>query len=396
MRNNVFTILAEYNIDLNARSTDAKSHYHGTSLSGLQYPNQENPGSMLQITFEDLPTVSKKLGSLPKEYSEAPELSSNHKCDISAPVCTVNLPSCMETLFSLTETIQFKYEWLNNESWCGWAKHHSSFQRFGTEINVGVNAILPMINKEVHRLDTMHHVMNMNKKITNFLNPSQTPVDTCDQPVYALTKTIQWMYPETLGSGKFLSILGGIHIEQSALFMHGEIIKSSGLEKILSSNDLSIIGTSAVVDVNDIKRAFYCFQVAACAVFRKLKDAYIQSNYLLPFLDWLEHRSKESEICFSWKLILDFQVLVLVFIRSIREGNFQVYIESLISLCNHIHYSQWCTVQCFDLIILEALCPDVHKKFMAGNFSFQKTNSKFSKLAVDQIHEQNNKIIKGF
>ena len=101
-------------------------------------------------------------------------------------------------------------------------------------------------------------------------------------------------------------------------------------------------------------------------------------------------------MCFYWKLILDFQVLVLVFIRSIREGNFQVYIESLISLCNHIHYSQWCTVQCFDLIILEALCPDVHKKFMAGNFSFQKTNSKFSKLAVDQIHEQNNKIIKGF
>ena len=29
-------------------------------------------------------------------------------------------------------------------------------------------------------LDTMYHVMNMNKKITNFLNPSQTPVDTCD------------------------------------------------------------------------------------------------------------------------------------------------------------------------------------------------------------------------
>ena len=107
MRNNVSTILAEYNIDLNARSTDTKSHYHGTSLSGLQYPNQENPGSMIQITFEDLPTVSKKLGSLPKEYSEVPELSSNHKCDISASVCTVNLPSYMETLSPLTETTQF-------------------------------------------------------------------------------------------------------------------------------------------------------------------------------------------------------------------------------------------------------------------------------------------------
>ena len=32
---------------------------------------------------------------------------------------------------------------------------------------------------------------------------------------------------------------------------------------------------------------------------------------------------------------------------------------------------------------------------MAGNFSFQNKNSKFSRLAIDQIHEQNNKIIKG-
>ena len=87
MQKNVFTILAK------DRSTDAKSHYHGTSLSGLQYPNQENLGSMLQRTFENLPTVSKKLESLPKEYSEVPELPSNHKSDISAPVCTVNLPS---------------------------------------------------------------------------------------------------------------------------------------------------------------------------------------------------------------------------------------------------------------------------------------------------------------
>ena len=153
--------------------------------------------------------------------------------------------------------------------------------------------------------------------MTNFLNPSQTPVDTCDQPVYALTKTIQWMYPETLGSGNYLSILGGLHIEQFALVMQGETIKGSGLEIILSSNNLSIIGKSAVVDVIDIKRARYCLQVAACTVIRKLKDEYVQDNPLLPILDCLEHRSKESEICFYWKLILDFLVLVLVFIRSI-------------------------------------------------------------------------------
>ena len=66
------------------------------------------------------------------------------------------------------------------KDWCGWAKHHSYFQRFGTEINVGVNAIPTIINKEVYRWDTMYHVMNQNKKIANFLNSSQTPVDMFD------------------------------------------------------------------------------------------------------------------------------------------------------------------------------------------------------------------------
>ena len=97
--------------------------------------------------------------------------------------------------------------------------------------------------------------------------------------------------------------------------MHGEIIKGSCLEKILSLIYLSIIGTSALVDVKDIKRACYCLQVDACAVFQKLKDTYIQSNSLLPILDWLEHRSKKSQMCLYWKLILDFQVFILIFIR---------------------------------------------------------------------------------
>jgi len=37
------------NIDMNAISTFVKSHYHGTSLSVVQFPTIENPG----IKFEN-------------------------------------------------------------------------------------------------------------------------------------------------------------------------------------------------------------------------------------------------------------------------------------------------------------------------------------------------------
>ena len=40
-------------------------------------------------------------------------------------------------------------------------------------------------------------------------------------------------------------------------------------------------------------------------------------------------------------------------------------------------------------------CPDVYVQFLKGDFSFQKANKKFSKMALDQVHEQNNEKIKG-
>ena len=98
-----------------------------------------------------------------------------------------------------------------------------------------------MINKPVHTLETHCHVMSINRKITNFLNTSQTPLDVCDQPVYALTKTIQWRFPTEFGMESYFSLLGGLHIEQSILMIHGKLIDGSGLERYLTQmNYLSL------------------------------------------------------------------------------------------------------------------------------------------------------------
>ena len=98
---------------------------------------------------------------------------------------------------------------------------------------------------------------------------------------------------------------------------------------------------------------------------------------------------------------MNLQLLNLLYIRSIREGNFRLHVEVLfllliwIFLFNHFHYSRWFTVQWFDLYTLESKFPDVYQHFLAGNFSFQKTNREFSRIGLDQVHEQNNKVIKG-
>ena len=71
----------------------------------------------------------------------------------------------------------------------------------------GLNAVLPIIPKTVHTLATQYHCMKIIKGTVNFFNPGQTPIDTCDQPVHALTKEIQWRCPEELSPNSYLLFL---------------------------------------------------------------------------------------------------------------------------------------------------------------------------------------------
>ena len=92
---------------------------------------------------------------------------------------------------------------------------------------------------------------------------------------------------------------------------------------------------------------------------------------------------------------------MLIFIRSFREGNFQLYFESLWSLLkwyfaiDKYNYARWATIHWSDLAKLQDVCPSIYSEMTNGYFSFQKTNRKFSRMALDQIHEQNTTDIKG-
>ena len=103
--------------------------------------------------------------------------------------------------------------------------------------------------------------MHLNMKWTETLNLGQTSVDVSDQPVYTLTKELQQHFPEQF------------QIEPCLLVIHGQMIKGLGLLEILTENKFSMIGLSAVVDVNNIKRARYTLQITLCSLFNQLHEA---------------------------------------------------------------------------------------------------------------------------
>ena len=61
---------------------------------------------------------------------------------------------------------------------------------------------------------------------------------------------------------------------------------------------------------------------------------------------------------------------------------------------DHTNYARWLTIHVFNLISLPITHPDVYQQMLKGFFSFAKTKRPFSRMALDQVHEQNNEIIK--
>ena len=98
---------------------------------------------------------------------------------------------------------------------------------------------------------------------------------------------------------------------------------------------------------------------------------------------------------------MELELLMLQFIRSLREGNFYLYLDSLNQLApwffalDRVHYARWLPVHIRDMNVLNITHPSIHSEFHKGNFVVQRSTHPFSSMAMDQSHEQLNKSIKG-
>ena len=59
-----------------------------------------------------------------------------------------------------------------------------------------------------------------------------------------------------------------------------------------------------------------------------------------------------------------------------------------------VHYSRWISVFIHYIRRLPDTHPDVFQRFQEGQFTIKKSVWVFSNMAIDQAHEQNNKLVK--
>ena len=157
-----------------------------------------------------------------------------------------------------------------------------------------------------------------------------------------------------------------------------------------------------------VTRTRRAHQITASSLYILLKKAFLEyqgrledENAQLSFEDWCSNKSVHHPQFKFWFLVLQIELAIMIFIRAVREGIFQLYIDALTNIVpwffavDHIHYARWIPVHLRDMISLEKVNPTVFDEFKKGNFVVRKTARRFSAIAIDQTHEQNNAAVKG-
>ena len=163
---------------------------------------------MLQIDWENVPFQSSEtsdLGSL--EYKE---------CDVSAEndwLKSVDQNLCDSDVVNVS-----------------WAAYHAPQLR-SNKRKPCITSILPLFTENSKSCPMVKHGLDVIRKAIQFLNPSQTPVITMDEPLFCIAKQLQWYLPAEYGERELVLLLGGLHEENTCWPLLGVLLKNSGWGK---------------------------------------------------------------------------------------------------------------------------------------------------------------------
>ncbi len=115
--------------------------------------------------------------------------------------------------------------------------------------------------------------------------------------------------------------------------------------------DIASVGTAdSLIKVSHVTKTRHAHQITAASIHDLLYKAYADSTSKpaehMTLERWCELQSQQNPQFDYWLKTLSLEIILLLYTRAIREGNFQLYIESLSKFIpwmfalNHTHYSR--------------------------------------------------------
>ena len=438
----LFTTTALDNLDHNPSSMTAKESFHGTGISMFQNQSELEPGiERERILDKSGAQATKSVEALPEVYTDVQP--------VDLPKTNPPIPKMKSQMQGeggcINKAIEDEMEWLqsvysdiegkkvrtkpdqtkNNEpsrevsntesnltiasKKISWSSYHASNQRIDQNARPAITSLLPLLPDEAKSPAIIIHTMNISKNCIQRLNPGQTPVIAMDQPLFAVAKQIQWHWSEHYGEKHFVIMFGGLHIEMDFMKAIGSWLCDSGWTIALTDAGVASPGSAeSFLKASKITRTRRAHQVTACSLhilLHRAYESYIDSleegSVVLSFQSWCDQQCATIPQFQFWHIALELELLLLTFVRSIRQANFDLYCDALSKMVpwffsmNCTNYARWIPIHLRDMFALKDNAPDVALEFRKGNFTVSKTTCRFSAMAIDQAHEQNNALVKG-
>ena len=382
-------------MDNDPKSNTAKSSFHGTTISIFQFPEANT--STTQPPFKYTEDNSTADISLPESYTNILP-TKDYKAEpldrktSTSPVSECSKKTKVQTWVDKMSTASMDAEKLEDR--VSFSAFFSS--RLESSMPKTRSCLLPLIDESINSTAMVRHCIEIVQNITYSLNPGQKVIITADQPVYALGKQVQWMYNDRYSD--VIWMMGPLHIEMAYMGAIGDWIEGSGWVEALKKANVSTPGRiESFLSGSKVKRTRYAHQVSLAAWVRLAKNAFDQQTVTSDFESWKTSCLSENANARFWFGLIEMQVLLFDFVKSLRDADFTSFLNALKRICqwmfsmDHTHYARWLPVFINDL---EKLDNSTRSKFEKGYFTIKRSNRPFSNIGIDQAHEQNNKIVK--
>ena len=158
-----------------------------------------------------------------------------------------------------------------------------------------------------------------------------------------------------------------------------------------TSRDHNCRNSTLISSSSSVTRTRRAHQVTAAALYILQRSAYDQysttntedDEYPGSFEDWCSQREQSYPQFQYWTTVLALELSTLIYVRSLREANFSMYLDALTELVpwffalGHTNYARWIPVHLRDMAELANKHPDVFTEFSNGHFTVQKTKRIF-------------------
>ena len=100
--------------------------------------------------------------------------------------------------------------------------------------------LLPLFYEKSATPAMIKHGMDVIRQAIQYLNPDRIPVTTFNQPLFALTKFVQWKWPDTYSER--VHVLGGHYTEIALWHTLGDVLEGYGWTTALTDSGVTPSG----------------------------------------------------------------------------------------------------------------------------------------------------------